>query len=641
MFQELLKTLSSEVGAKAVHVMAYSMGARTLLEALRLAGPNHPFPASELTSHIYFMAPDVAAHVFASVAQAFSLNAFRRYGGEVAGTGSQALPSTDGATPDVTAGDEVQESQMGGQAAELETDLRREEGTGRKESGKGTTGQPVVKHPLKLLEEVKSAAGAVTLTTAWDSSSASGSSSSATTSSSTSASPNNSDIATVISDGSWNRHSTASSSSGEGSSNVQLATSAPPRSRIRDNNSPPSHTESSHDSVAAHLQSIVDRLADAWSMGGESTSGWQAVREAWRATRSTVESRTRALLPVRGHDGNVNNDAAYNGSVGQVRQDDGNPAVCCGQADGSASLRGNSLAAPRLDGSVPEENGFKLVAGGRNESKPSSAAGSPPARAGCAPRIHLYTARNDIALLLSELMDVGAPQIRAGRGTDDFLLCHSDAFTTVDVTELKSGLLTTGHFYLFHKIVRADIQHVLSGQSDVPWWRQTVPWQGPMVGQQGGVGDGAPGGGLANGVSSYYLRLRASIPQAAAAVASAATAVERDPGRGVVACLADKILVSWKSSVIRVVLQCFPMMNTSFLLLHVFSIFFLAGIIISDLLDKCMNKWRLCLCMRRPYSFTIGFGPQHVLSFFKCGYLCLAYSATKYLRFHSCIICFE
>ena len=54
--------------------------------------------------------------------------------------------------------------------------------------------------------------------------------------------------------------------------------------------------------------------------------------------------------------------------------------------------------------------------------------------------LHLYAARNDIALLLSELMDSGVPQIRAGRCTTEFLLCNSrGAFDTIDASELKSG----------------------------------------------------------------------------------------------------------------------------------------------------------------------------------------------------------
>lgn len=90
--------------------------------------------------------------------------------------------------------------------------------------------------------------------------------------------------------------------------------------------------------------------------------------------------------------------------------------------------------------------------------------------------VHLYAAENDVALLLSELMDKGPPKLRAGRRTKEFLLCN-DTFSTIDASALKTGLLTTGHFYLFHRIVRADMRHVLEGKEESPWWRKPEKWR--------------------------------------------------------------------------------------------------------------------------------------------------------------------
>ncbi|CAI5471510.1 unnamed protein product [Closterium sp. Yama58-4] len=77
-------------------------------------------------------------------------------------------------------------------------------------------------------------------------------------------------------------------------------------------------------------------------------------------------------------------------------------------------------------------------------------------------------------------MDAGIPKVRAGRGSDDFLLCCGHkAFDTVDVSGLNSGLLSTGHFYLFHHIVRRDMRRQMLG-----------------LGEAGGVGGGGVAGGI-------------------------------------------------------------------------------------------------------------------------------------------------
>lgn len=347
--QELFQVLSDEVGAKAIHVIAYSMGARTLMEALRNLGPSDSFARSDITSHIYFMAPDVAAHIFAKLVSELKFLPRRKQ--------------------------EYVLMQQQKQEEEEEEKERTKEGD-RRYASDGAT---------------------------WPS-----------------------DYAPV-------------------------SVSSP--------------SEIAHD--------IVDRLGDAWSgLIGDSVSAWDAIRSAWKHARPNLWEEFLKYI----HD----------------PQDDmvGETSSRGGEAAGRAEVRdamalGLDLERASLSAAAGAEADTRAAAGAAGVLRTRAAAGSDQVVDGLKDRfrglrrnahIHLFVAQNDIALLISELSDRGIPQVRAGRRTKDMLLCNSDMFSTIDASSLKTGLMTTGHFYLFHRIVRQDMQHMLNGGGGLPWWRQGAEW---------------------------------------------------------------------------------------------------------------------------------------------------------------------
>lgn len=290
--RDVLQMLSKEVGAKNIHIVAYSMGARTLLEALRLLGPEDLSPETGVTSHMYFMAPDATANFFSQVAREFK------------------FPKA-----------KVRREAVGG----IEGEERVKTGV-MGENGACFVDEDVIAEPRELMD-----------------------------------------------------FSEGCTMNGEGSASLKGET----------------------------VFTVLEQLADLSSnIVGDTVSAIRTAGQVWREGRK--QGWVEALKAVFGPD----------------------------------------TAEEKMDVS---------------DSRPNS-------------HIHLYAAQNDVALVLSELLDRGTPQIRAGRRTKEFLLCNN-TFDTIDASALKQGLLTSGHFYLFHKIVSADIRHLLDGRTDLPWWRQMAEWR--------------------------------------------------------------------------------------------------------------------------------------------------------------------
>eukprot|EP00850_Spirogloea_muscicola_P016167 SM000129S26154 [mRNA] locus=s129:285480:288979:+ [translate_table: standard] len=302
--RDILRMLSSEMGAKDIHIVAYSMGARALTDALRMLDPEDLSPATNVTSHIYFMAPDVTANDFSEATEQFRFP---------------------------------------------QTSRKAEEGTAASELPEATT-EVVVKGGKLLTAQ-------------------------ATTSDDSTCTP-------------------------------------APLSTVRDDGRTAVHSRTQEKS-----RSLGDVLSVA--------------REAWGDASASIINDT--VLAFR--------------TAGQVWQE--------GRSKGWKEALRQVFTQEELAG----DKGSLAERGGRSNS-----------------RVTLYAAENDIALLLSELMDYGMPQLRAGRKTKDFLLCRN-YFDTVDVSALKTGYLTTGHFYLFHNIVNADIVHTMQGLRETPWWRQAQKFQ--------------------------------------------------------------------------------------------------------------------------------------------------------------------
>eukprot|EP00850_Spirogloea_muscicola_P014109 SM000099S25215 [mRNA] locus=s99:273413:276903:- [translate_table: standard] len=298
--RDILRMLSSEMGAKVIHIVAYSMGARALTDALRMLDPEDLSPATNVTSHIYFMAPDVTANDFSEATEHFRFPQTSRMAEE--GTAVSELPETTGVVL------------KGGKLL-----------TAQASTSVDSTCDPA---PLSTVPE------------------------------------------------------------------AAVYTRAEEKSR-----------------------SLGDVLSVAL--------------EAWGDASASIINDT--VLAFR--------------TAGQVWQE--------GRSKGWKEALRQVFTQEELAG----DKGSLAERGGRSNS-----------------RVTLYAAENDIALLLSELMDYGMPQLRAGRKTKDFLLCRN-YFDTVDVSALKTGYLTTGHFYLFHNIVNADIVHTMQGLRETPWWRQAQKFQ--------------------------------------------------------------------------------------------------------------------------------------------------------------------
>ncbi|CAI5457864.1 unnamed protein product [Closterium sp. Yama58-4] len=369
--RDLLQMLSQEVGAKAVHVMAYSMGARTLLEALRLSSvsPPHldPFHArTGVTSHIYFMAPDVAAHSFSSVIRKFKFPGIA-WDGESEGKNEISR----GVAWEGEAGER-----------EMSAGCALEAGAEEEETGCGVLD---VSPPLTFLQQASAPASAPSSPPA----------------SAPSLAP----------------------SPAPPPAPSSAAASAP-------SSAPSSTPSSTYDLEARSHDSMIERIADVWNVAGENTSGWVTLRQAWQ------EVREKGLMEVW-------NEIFHLPGLEEPG----------GHASAEAVLRPVGARPERFGGA--SETVFRTrEAGGAGEHSSLQPAVRENAH------IHLFTARNDIALLLSEFMDAGIPKVRAGRGSDDFLLCCGHkAFDTVDVSSLNSGLLSTGHFYLFHHIEKRPAVH--------------------------------------------------------------------------------------------------------------------------------------------------------------------------------------
>ncbi|CAI5531817.1 unnamed protein product [Closterium sp. Naga37s-1] len=461
--QDLLQMLSTEVGAKAVHVMAYSMGARTLLEALRLssASPPHldPFHASTgVTSHVYFMAPDVSAQSFSSVIRRFKFPGIK-WEGET--EGNERLSGI------AWKGEEEESERHAGGAVE----------TGAEEGGTGSgalDASPLLTL-LQQAQQVKASPVVLPLPAVPSSPSSPQSPSSSHSSYSPSSPPSSAAPSHAPSSAASSAPSSAPSSA---------APSAAPSS------APSYRPSSTYDLDARSHDSMIERIADVWNVAGESTSGWVTLRQAWQ------EVREKGLMevwneifhpPGLAEPGGHASAEAVSSLVGggperfggasepvfRTREAGGNEAEhkSGSSRTGSAS---NAFDGPRkhsLNGLQMSEAVQEAAARTGGACPDSSCAfnegecetgRSPAVRENA--HIHLFTARNDIALLLSEFMDAGIPKVRAGRGSDDFLLCCGHkAFDTVDVSLLNSGLLSTGHFYLFHHIVRRDMRRQMLG----------------------------------------------------------------------------------------------------------------------------------------------------------------------------------
>ncbi|GJP35771.1 hypothetical protein CLOM_g20298 [Closterium sp. NIES-68] len=651
--RDLLQMLSTELGAKAVHVMAYSMGARTLLEALRLSSlsPPEQDPFHErtgVTSHIYFMAPDVAAHTFSSVIRAFKFPGLawgEREGSDTVngsdGDDREGLGVREGVGGLVVGKGEGVGSAVAAAAAGVVVSGEGCEGREEeRESGDSGFGR------LTLVQQVKASSLSQSSSPSLPSPSSSPPSSLASLSSpfsspssplspsshsSSSLSPTPQEAQSRIPHTPSSSHPSSSHPSSSHPSSSHPSSSHPssshpssshPSSSLPSSTSPHSHCEleaTSREREAQSHDSMIERIADVWNVAGEGTSGWVTLKQAWQEVREKglMEVWNEIFHPPglaepdrhggaeaqpsrhveAGRDGGAcdpasqgrqpeglsqgwNSRVAHGSSTvseratagmkedAKAREECGSGEEDCGfnpraadswqseveswgrAASGGAKrpvppsmpLPAEGVAAVPAEGPAAaaaaanhSKGGVRGMNGrGCTSTRPGEQADTQPtvhsiALAGAAEQpeghliagaaeqpaertnahIHLFTARNDIALLLSEFMDAGIPKVRAGRGSDDFLLCCGQrAFDTVDVSNLNSGLLSTGHFYLFHKIVRRDMRHQMlggggdgGGVGEELWWREHAEWN-----------------------QHKYVRLTASRPAASASASSASSA---------------------------------------------------------------------------------------------------------------------
>eukprot|EP00897_Mesotaenium_endlicherianum_P010242 jgi/Mesen1/9246/ME000006S09248 len=409
--QDVVKMVSTELGAKAVHIVAYSMGSRPLLQALRTLEPRHLAPDTTVTSHIYFMAPDVAAQEFSQAAREFKFPAL----------------ASAAAAGKVEVGEGDKEAAAEGEvaaAAAASASASRHVHTRSRES---------VSVSVEQLEKEQLETGKLSAETA-----------------------RRAGKHLVVP-----HHSTAAGEAGEvGGWEPALG--------------------------VAGRSTWMGTCGDA---GGRSSGGGEGSSSSSEG-RGSSNGNDDGSSSVKG-DGKNGGRGGSGGDKERERERERE----CGEsvleqlADVSASIMGDTVSAIRLARRVWQEGrtrGWKEVLSevfgpdDEDDELTAGAAGGGPGGGGGGSRsnahLHLYAAQNDIALLLSELMDAGVPQVRAGRRTRDFLLCNRRAFATIDASALKSGLLTTGHFYLFHDIVRADMRYMVDGHTELPWWRQLRRW---------------------------------------------------------------------------------------------------------------------------------------------------------------------